>query len=140
VGLLLKLALLSGVVVALLVPAADLAATPTPAFSFGRAGGNILPYTVTIAPSGAVTAQGVMVTRMHVTTTTLASLRAAQATADFARLPAITLCNGSLPDLASLWIRAHTTTGVRRVAVRGTCSPAFTRLYRALSAAVGLAH
>ena len=106
-------------------------------YAFGRDGGNIVPFTVTVAADGAVKTSGpVKVGRVRLTPAQLASVATAQATARFATLPASTLCPGTLPDIAGLWIRA----GARTVRVHGSCSQRFTRVWNALAAAVRLSY
>jgi hypothetical protein len=102
------------------------------AFAFGREGGNIVPFEVTVAPSGAVHVSG----PAHVTNTklgpaTMARLRRAIALAD---LPAYTNCAGTLPDVAT----QHVTAGRRTAQLHGACSAAFERDWRLLAHAVRL--
>lgn len=105
------------------------------AIAFGRTGGNIVPFRVTISASGVVTASGpVHVARTHLSPAALAALRRAVAKAGVAALPMRTDCPGTLPDVASL----YATLGGRTVTVHGGCSPRFARAWRALVAAVGL--
>jgi hypothetical protein len=112
------------------------AAAASPRYSFGRAGGNILPFTVTIAPGGAVTVSGpAKVGRTHLTAGQLAALTAVVAKAHLASLPARTVCAGTLPDFASTFVSI----GGRTVYVRGSCSPSFTRAWNALAKATQLA-
>ncbi len=104
-------------------------------FAFGRIGGNIRPYTVTIASGGAVRVSGpVTVGRRQLDATQLAALTRAAAEARFAALPGSTQCAGTLPDVASTFIRV----GARRVRVHGSCLPRYNRLWRALGRAVRL--
>ena len=113
--------------------AAASAASASPRYAFGRAGGNIAPFTVTIAPTGRVAVTGPA--RVGRTTLTAAQLSAlATIVARLAGLPARTLCTGSLPDFASQFVTA----GGRTVSVRGSCSPRFTRTWNALASAVRL--
>jgi hypothetical protein len=127
---------LSLVGAAALAVAAAAAASPG-GYAFGREGGNILPFTVTVAPDGAVTASGpAKVGRARLTPAQLAKIAGARQTARFATLPSSTLCPGTLPDIAGTWIRA----GGRTVHVHGTCSQRFTRVWNALAAAVRLSY
>jgi hypothetical protein len=100
---------------------------------FGRKGGNILPYTVTIAADGAVAArgaaQGVRPRLSPAAVTGLLRLARAEALA-----AGTTSCPGVLPDAASFWVRV----GGRTTTVHGGCQPRFNELYAVLSAAVGL--
>jgi len=106
-------------------------------YSFGREGGNIVPFTVTIAPGGAVHVLGpVKVGRTALTAARLAALAQVVAETRFATLPPETACPGTLPDIAATWIRA----GSRTVRVHGSCSGRFTRVWNALAAAVRLSY
>jgi hypothetical protein len=126
-----RLALLAALAVAIAAPAASAAR-----YSFGRQGGNIEPYTVTISPTGAVTTSGpVKVGRTKLSARQLKSLASTVAGAGFSTLPATTFCLGTLPDFASDWVAV----GSQRVSVRGSCSPRFTRVWSAVTAAVRLA-
>jgi hypothetical protein len=112
--------------------AAPAAATPTTGFAFGRTGGNIRPFTVTIATTGAVTATGAAPThRATLTKQQLADLNRIAFTTQFNTLAAVTACKGTLPDVAAQFIRV----GARTVRVHGSCLPKFNRLWRALNAA-----
>lgn len=112
------------------------AATPKTGFAFGRAGGNIRPYTVTIAASGAVSASGaVTIGRKRLTSVQLASLDRLAVTVHFATLPAATSCPGTLPDVAAQLIRV----GSRTVRVHGACVAGFDRLWSALVKATAAA-
>lgn len=116
------------------VPA--VAAVQPTGFAFGRLGGNIRPYKVTIENSGAVHVSGaVSVGRMHVTPVQLAALNRVATETRFTTLPAATDCRGSLPDIAITYIRV----GARTVRVHGGCVPRFERLLKALKASVRIA-
>lgn len=110
------------------------AATVEPTgFAFGRLGGNIRPYGVTIANSGVVRTSGaVRVGRRRVTAMQLAALNRIATETHFTMLPAATNCRGSLPDIATTYVRV----GARTVRVHGTCVPRYERLLRALKASV----
>jgi hypothetical protein len=113
------------------VPAAG-AVQPT-GFAFGRTGGNIRPYGVTIANSGVVHTSGaVMIGRTHVTTAQLAALNRVATETHFTMLPAMTNCRGSLPDVATTYVRV----GARTVRVHGGCLPRYERLLKALETSV----
>jgi hypothetical protein len=107
-------------------------------FELGRIGGNIAPFTVEIRANGTLRSSGAV--RLAHPRTRLpnarlvALLREAQG-AGFWSLPRRTLCRGSLPDFASLYVTVHTGTRMRRVAVRGDCNARFSRVYRSLSRA-----
>lgn len=108
-------------------------------FAFGRTGGNIRPYTVTISVRGVVTAKGpVRHARRKVPAAALRRLERLAAATRFFSLPKLTLCPGSLPDFASSFVTVKAAAHHRRVVVRGSCSPRFAKLYRALAAAAGV--
>ena len=106
--------------------------TATAAIAFGQTGGNILPFTVTIGAHGAVTASARIHAKPRIDAATQARLERLAKLVRFAALPARTMCTGTLPDIASGWIRVDG----RTVQVHGGCSARFTRLYNALLAAV----
>jgi len=117
------------------VPAAG--AAPAVAVAFGRTGGNIIPFTVTIAGDGSVHAVGpVKAGLTRLSAAPLASLRKLAASIRFATLPAQTNCPRTLPDIASTFVQV----GARTVRVHGTCVPRYTKLWAAVSAAVKLSY
>jgi hypothetical protein len=119
----------------LAIVAADPAASAVEpsGFAFGRTGGNIRPYRVTIANSGVVRAWGaVTIGRKKLTATQLVSLNRVATETSFEGMPASTNCPGTLPDVASTYVRV----GPRTVRVHGNCMPGYMRLWRALTAAV----
>lgn len=125
------------IVATLLAALAAASAAPAqsaPALSFGRGGGNIAPFTVSISATGHVTAVGVRVGKRDVPQATLKTLLRLAASARLSAMSSLTLCPQTLPDFAAPWIRV----GTHRVAVRGTCRPGFNRLYTALTHAVAL--
>ena len=128
---------------ALLFGSAGLALALAPATSasrltgiaFGRSGGNIRPYTVTIAPDGRVSVSGpVQAGRTKLTKEQVGSLVKLAADVRFAMLPKTTNCTGALPDVASTFVRV----GARTVRVHGNCIPRYARLLKALGSAVKL--
>jgi hypothetical protein len=105
-------------------------------FEFGRLGGNIQPYSVAIANSGVVHTTGaVQVGRKHIEQLQLAMLNRVATETRFTMLPVKTNCRGSLPDIASTYVRV----GARTVRVHGRCLPRFERMLKALKASVQLA-
>jgi len=111
------------------------AGAASPPLAFGRAGGNIRPFTITIASNGAVHAFGpVGVGRTTLTAAQEASLRTVVAKARLAALPATIRCAAVLPDIATSWIRV----GARTVRVYGNCLARFERVWNALAGAVRL--
>jgi len=131
-----RLVLPAAVLVAVPVAAASAAGTVQPSgFAFGRLGGNIRPYGVTIAASGVVRDFGaVTVRRKRLTPAQLVNLNRVAAATSFETLPTSTDCRNTLPDVASTYIRV----GALTVRVRGNCVPRYARLWKALAAAVGI--
>jgi hypothetical protein len=110
-------------------------ATTSTGFAFGREGGNIRPFTVTIAADGQVRVTGpVHVGVMKLTKAQLTSLGRVAQLVRFTTLPARTLCPNTLPDVATTVVRV----GARTIRVHGDCVPRVTRMWNALRAAVKL--
>jgi hypothetical protein len=115
------------------VPAAS--ASQQTGLAFGRSGGNIRPYTVTIAAGGRVSVSGpVQVGRTKLTRAQVEGLVKLAADMRFGTLPKTTNCAGALPDVASTFVRV----GARTVRVHGNCIPRYARLWKALGSAVKL--
>jgi hypothetical protein len=128
-----KHALLAVVLLLALVPVAG--ASSQRGFAFGRLGGNIRPYTVSVTSDGRVHVSGAATAgRTKLTAAQLTSLDRAAADARFTSLPAMTNCPGTLPDVATKFIRV----GGKTVRVHGNCVPRFAKLFTALSHAVEL--
>jgi hypothetical protein len=129
-----RLALPAAVLLLLaLVPAAG--ASPQRGFAFGRLGGNIRPYTVSIAANGNVAVSGSATAgRMKLTAAQLATLNRAVTNAHFGAFPPATNCPGTLPDVASTFIRF----GAKTVRVHGNCVARYAKLFTVLSHAVKL--
>lgn len=128
--------------IAAVLAASASASTDTGAASYvlGRVGGNIAPYTLTIATDGTVAWTGpVRPARTTVGARTLASLARVVADERFFSLPRVIDCPGTLPDFASTFVRVRTASRARTVTVHGSCSTRFNRVRRALAAAVGVA-
>jgi hypothetical protein len=107
-------------------------ASPQTGFEFGRVGGNIIPFTVTISASGAVTRKGPAPgTATHLSRRQLAALSRVATDVRFSRLPAVTACPNTLPDVAAQFIRV----AGRTVRVHGSCIARFNRLWAALTKA-----
>jgi hypothetical protein len=116
-----------------LAPAAG--ASPQRSFAFGRLGGNIRPYTVSIASDGRVRVSGAATAgRVKLTVAQLATLDRAAADARFPGMPPLTNCPGTLPDIATTFVRW----GAKTVRVHGNCVARYTKLFSALSRAVKL--
>jgi hypothetical protein len=104
-------------------------------FALGRTGGNIRPFAVAIAPDGRVSVSGpVHAGRTKLTRAQVAALAKIAADVRFITLPRTTNCSGTLPDVASTFVRV----GARTVRVHGECVPRYARLWRALVSAVKL--
>jgi len=120
-----------------LVAAASAGAVAKRGFAFGRIGGNIVPFAVSIGNDGSVTATGpVKLGRKHLTRIQIANLNRIAATNAFGSIPAVTNCPGSLPDVAATYVRI----GPRTVRVHGTCLLGYQRIYTALERAVKLTY
>ena len=115
--------------------AAFAAPSPPTSYAFGRTGGNIRPFTVSISAGGAVRATGaVQVQKRQLTPRARATIAAVVKAERLGSLPAATRCPGTLPDVASQFV----TVARRTVLVHGGCSPRFAAVYKALARAVGL--
>ena len=111
-----------------LVAAAALT-SPHTGFAFGRAGGNIRPFRVSISVDAVVHATGAAPQHAaKVTKLELATLNRVAYETDFVHLPASTACRGVLPDVATSLIRV----GGRTVRVHGSCIARFDRLWAVL--------
>jgi hypothetical protein len=111
------------------------AAAQRTGFAFGRTGGSIRPFTVVITTDGIVRATGSAVAeRTHLTRLELGNLNRMAAVGNFGTLPQMTNCSGTLPDIATTFIRV----GPRTVRVRGTCVTEYRALWKALAHAVRL--
>ena len=101
---------------------------------FGRTGGLIMPYVITIASDGSVTSTGNPPVKppASITSAQVDSL-SSQIRAGIGKLTSLQ-CGHTLPDEAATFITALGKT----VTVRGSCEPKYTTLYDALSNALGL--
>ena len=94
----------------------------------------MVPWQVTIEPTGRVHGSGAMQpTRHRLTHATVVSLTRL-VREDFAAGLKSRLCAGTNPDIGSDFIRAFG----RTVTVHGSCEPRFQRLWNTLARAVGL--
>ncbi len=136
---------LAALTVALAVPLAVLAGGTAsrqspPTFAFGRSGGNIIPFRVSIGTNGRVAVSGpVTVTATNGPLSLplrngLAKLAQAEG---FFSMPTLVSCAGINPDVAGRFVTVTAGGKSRTVTARGTCKPAFEELYAVLSAAVG---
>ena len=104
-------------------------------FAFGRTGGNIVPFTVSIDNNGRVRVSGpVAVMRKKLTRLEVADLDRVVATNGFERLKPMNECPDVLPDVASTFVRV----GPLRVQVHGGCLARYQHVYNALARAVRL--
>jgi hypothetical protein len=104
-------------------------------FAFGRTGGNIIPFTVTIENDGRVHVSGpVVVMRKKLTRIEVANLNRVVATNGFERLRPVNECPNTLPDVAATFVRV----GPLRVQVHGSCLARYQHVYNALARAVRL--
>jgi len=135
--------LLAALTVALAVPLAVLAGgsgkRQAPAtFAFGRTGGNIIPFKVTIGRDGRVTTSGSGHATLTQASTPLRNGLAKLARAEgFWTLPAFISCPGVNPDVAAHFVTVSADGKARTVTSHGSCKPAFEELYAVLSASVG---
>jgi hypothetical protein len=121
---------------AAILPASSIA-SPQRGFAFGRLGGNIIPFTVSVANDGRVRATGpVGVGKKRLTQLDVANLNRVATTNGFSSLPAVTSCPGTLPDVAATFVRV----GPRTVRVHGTCLAHYQRVWNALARAVKITY
>jgi hypothetical protein len=135
--------LLAALTVALTVPLAVLAGGSSkrqapPTFAFGRTGGNIIPFTVTIGKDGHVSTTGTQKLTLTFATVALRNGLGKLAKAEGFWTEATSLdCGKVLPDIASRFITITAAGKSRTVRERGACYPAFEELYAVLSASTG---
>ena len=104
-------------------------------FAFGRTGGNIVPFTVSIENNGRVHVSGpVAVMRTKLSRLEVANLDRVVATNGFERLRPVNECPDALPDVAATFVRV----GPLRVQVHGSCLAHYQHVYNALAHAVRL--
>lgn len=99
-------------------------------FTIGVHGGNIRPWTVTLAADGSVNSTILTVGDKHLPDgrNTVAGLRVLTKAEHFGALAPQTNCRGTLPDIASRYI----TYQGRTVSVHGTCNKRFNQLFSVL--------
>jgi hypothetical protein len=140
-----KVALALGVLaVALAVPLAVLAGgagkqQTGPIFSFGRTGGNIVPFSVSVSKEGRVTTSGpVSVTNKVTLAQPLRNGLAKLAKAEgFFSMPVAIRCSAVHPDVAAHFVTFSAGGKTRTVTARGGCNAAFEELYAVITAALG---
>ena len=107
--------------------------------SFGQTGGNIRPFTVTVTSDGRLHFSGPgwrgRGTKIVPLPVRQGLLRLAQAEGFFS-MPTLTRCSGTLPDVASRFIKVSTGSEVRTVVVHGSCNRSFDETYAVFSAAI----
>jgi hypothetical protein len=104
----------------------------TPSFVFGREGGNVVPLRAQIYASGRVVVNGRPGRRL--TRAKVTALRRYAAAQGFAKIPRRIECPGTLPDVATLYVKV----GAARTAFEhGSCNRRFERVYAVLAKAVG---
>jgi hypothetical protein len=129
-----RIILLGGLLAAICVYGSSASATVPHRIVFGIAGGNMVPFQVTIEPTGRIRASGPLApTRRRLSHATVISL-SRLVRADFGAGLKSRLCAGTNPDVGSQFIRAYG----RTVRVHGSCEPRFHRLWTTLAQAVGL--
>lgn len=121
---------------AAILPASS-TASPRRGFAFGRLGGNIVPFTISVGNDGRVRASGpVSVGKKRLTELDVANLNRVATTNRFSSLPAVTSCPGTLPDVAATFVRV----GPRTVRVHGTCLARYQHVWDALARAVKITY
>jgi hypothetical protein len=131
----------AALVVAVVLPFSAMSSSGSTAasFAFGRVGGNIEPFTVTIAADGSVLANGpAQPSKRKVGAADLARVTRVVVAQRFFSLPRSTSCPKTLPDFASRFVTVHLHGVSRRVVVHGECSSRFNAVYAALAKAVGI--
>lgn len=109
-----------------------------PTFAFGRTGGNIIPFTVTIAANGHVSTNGTQKLTLSFATPALRNGLGKLARAEGFWTMATSLTCGKInPDIAGHFITVTAAGRSRTVTERGACYPAFEELYAVLSASTG---
>lgn len=108
-------------------------AKDTVKIKFGRTAGTIVPYTITIAPGGAVTSTGIPPAKPAALTSAKDEELSRLVRNGIGKLETVQ-CAHTFPDEATYFITALGKT----VYVRGTCEPGFTKLYDALTTALNL--
>jgi hypothetical protein len=129
------------VAVALVGPlsATPAAGSTAASFVFGRAGGNIEPFTVRVAADGSVVANGPAQPRKRkLGAADLARVMRVVVAQRFFSLPRTTYCPKTLPDFVARFVTVHLHGVSRRVLVHGDCSSRFSAVYAALAKTVGV--
>jgi hypothetical protein len=129
-----RIIVLAAPLVAVCACGSSAASTAPHRIVFGVAGGNLVPYQVTIEPTGRVRSSGPLKPRVrqlsHAKVVSLSRL----VRQGFGAGLKSRLCPGTNPDVGSEFIQAYG----RTVKVHGNCEPRFHRLWDTLAQAVGL--
>jgi hypothetical protein len=134
-------ALVASLMLALIVGAADGAQPASAGFTFGRSGGNIMPFSVVIARDGRMTAHGAVKLanpQRPVSADALRGLLRLTQAEGFFSLPRTLSCTRTLPDVASLFVTVSRSSGTKTVAVHGGCKAGFNQIYAVLGAVAGV--
>ena len=118
------------------------ATSGTPVYVFGQRGGNILPFEVTIAGDGAISATRIKArtTRLSNPQDTLNGLAKLADAEGFTTLPPTVRCTGTLPDIASRYITVTTRSSSYTVQVHGGCNAAFNEFFATLYNTAGVSY
>jgi len=108
-------------------------------FSFGRVGGNIRPFTVTIYADGSITSSGAVTTspQAHLSPDAIKGLKKLARAEHFDSLPDQIPGSNVNPDIASLFITVTTAQGTKTVKMHGGQSRQFQQLFAVLQAVAG---
>jgi len=101
--------------------------------SFGRTGGNIIPYTVSVSQAGAVTTSGPVTAPKAIPVPAVNGLLVLARAERFSTLPARIQCAGVHPDVAGTFVSI----AGRTVISHGACNRQFNELYAVLRAVAG---
>jgi hypothetical protein len=129
-----RILLLTAIAAALAACGDSAASTSPQRIVFGLGGGNVVPFQVTIEPTGRVRASSSIQPRYRRLSHAKVAALSRLVRADFAGGLKSRRCAGTLPDVGSDFIRAYG----RTVRVHGSCEPRFHRLWNTLAQAVGL--
>ncbi len=113
---------------------------PASTFVFGREGGNIRPFSVTISATGAITATGAAhVTQTRLSADALDGLRTLVKAEGFQTMPALITGTHMMPDIAAEYITITSGTSTKEVRLQSGNNAAFAQLYAVLMAVAGVA-
>ena len=112
----------------------------SPAFTFGRTGGNIRPFAVTIASGGRVSGTGavqLVSPAPKLSAAVVSGLRKLARAEGFYAAPVSARCPNVLPDVAALYVTIRSAGTTRTVSVKGGCNSSFGELFETLLAVSG---